>query len=69
LLQLQRNQVGTSYSGVEFDIAIGFCRGAAVRVADMTESGMGMKSDTDTVLDIGLGIGLDTGMGMIELLW
>jgi hypothetical protein len=57
-----------SYSGLAFDIAIGFCRDAVARVADMAGSGMGMNSGTDTVLDIGLGIGLGTDMG-IESLW
>ena len=43
----------------------GFCRGAVVRAAGMTEPGMGTDFDMDTGLDIGL----DTSIGMLELLW
>jgi hypothetical protein len=60
LLRLQRNRIGKSCSGLESEIAIGFCSGAG-----MMEPGMGRDFDMDTGLDIGL----DTGMGMFELLW
>ena len=62
LLRLQRNRVG-SYCGLEFEIAIGACTVAVVRVAGMTESGMGTKSGMYTGLEMGF------DMGMLELLW
>jgi hypothetical protein len=62
LLRSQRNRV-ESYCGLEFEIAIGFCTGAVVRVAGMTESGMDTKSGMYTALEVGF------GMDMLELLW
>ena len=59
LLRLQRNRVGMSYSGLEFEIAIGFCTGAVVTVAGLAEFGLDMR------LEVCFG----RGMGMVGLLW
>ncbi len=57
-LRSQRNRVG-SCSGLEFEIAMGFCTGAVVRVAGLAGFGL------DTWLEMWVG----TGMGMLGLLW
>ncbi len=63
LLRLQRNRVGMSYSGLEFDIAMGGCTGAVVRVAGM-EPGLGTWVGMRTGLMGGIGMGI----GMLGLL-
>ena len=70
MLRLQRNRVG-SYCGLEFDIAIGASTGIVVRVAELTELGLGRKSGLGREFDMstGLGIGFDRGIGMLGLLW
>jgi hypothetical protein len=69
LLRLQRNRVG-SYSGLEFDIAIGVGMGTAVRIAGLMELGVGQKSGLCTEFDKSTGSvrAFDTGIGMLELL-
>ena len=69
-LRLQRNRV-QSYGCIEFDIAIGVRTVAAVRVAGLTELGVGLKSGLCMELDMCTGLlwGVGMGIGMLGLLW
>ena len=66
--RLQRNRA-RSYCGLEFDIAIGACTGTLVRVAELTEIGMGRKSGLYTEFDMRTALGFGRDIGMLGLLW